>query len=102
MAPGTALEAPGVDKTVNRNMTLVPRVRAQDPRSYVGFPGGCVAPRSCFFAPRNCTKASGSKIAPRAKNSFPGLIEFDPGNHKIINRTTKPLIGAAYPLGTTF
>lgn len=38
----------------------------QDPRSYIGFPGGYVAPRSCFFAPRNRTEAPGGKIASRA------------------------------------
>ncbi|CRL31162.1 unnamed protein product [Penicillium camemberti] len=36
-------------------------VGAQDPRSSNGLPGGYVAPRSCFFAPRNRTKAPESK-----------------------------------------
>ena len=46
-------------------------MEAQDPRSYVGLPGGYVAPRSCFFAPRNGTKVSRSKRAPRAKTCIP-------------------------------
>ena len=46
-------------------------MEAQDPRNYVGFPGGYVAPRSCFFAPRNGTKVSRSNRAPRAKMCIP-------------------------------
>ena len=42
-----------------------------DPRSYVGFTGGYVAPRSWFFVPRNCTKAFGNKRIPRAKIGIP-------------------------------
>jgi hypothetical protein len=48
-----------------------PEVKVLDPRSYVGIPGGYVAPRSCFLAPRNSTKAPGSKRAPRAKMCIP-------------------------------
>jgi hypothetical protein len=66
ITPGTAFEVPGVDKSDNRNLTLVPRVDVQDPRSYVGLPGAYVAPRSRLYAPRNRTKVSGSKMTPRA------------------------------------
>jgi hypothetical protein len=32
MAPGTALDVPGVDETANRNMTLVPRGGSTKPQ----------------------------------------------------------------------
>jgi hypothetical protein len=60
-------------------------VEVQDPRSSNGFPGDYVAPRNYFFAPRNRNEAPGSKIAPKAKLSFPALIEYDSGNYKIID-----------------
>ncbi|CRL25441.1 unnamed protein product [Penicillium camemberti] len=68
-------------------MTLVPEVEVQDPRSYFGLPGGHLAPGSGFFAPRNRIEATGSKMAPRAKPSFPGLIELGPGNLKSVYRS---------------
>lgn len=38
MAPGTALEVPGVDGTAN--MTLIHRGEVTEPTSSVGLPGG--------------------------------------------------------------
>lgn len=46
-----------------------------DPRSYIGFPGGHVAPRGCFFASRNVSEASGSKRTPRVKRYVPSTNE---------------------------
>ncbi|OQE62858.1 hypothetical protein PENNAL_c0258G02342, partial [Penicillium nalgiovense] len=64
ITPGKASHNP-------RNLTLVPRVDVQDPRSYAGLPGTYVAPRSCLCAPSNRTKVSGSKKTPRVKTCAP-------------------------------
>ena len=42
------------------------------PRSYVGLPRVYLTPRSCLYAPRNCTKDSRSERTPRAKTCVSG------------------------------
>jgi hypothetical protein len=81
-SPRTVLEVPGIDKSVNRNMTLVPRGGGTQPQKLQWTSQGLSGSKELPLCPGNRNEAPGSKIAPRAKHSFLGLIEFDPENQK--------------------